>query len=271
MNRKFQISNFKFQIIPLFIVLLFLHTTYYKLHTSPAFAQSAGGIAIDVPIGDANVQDGDIISSTDKGYFLSKTPYDPSIYGVVNENPAVSFQSEGSDNLKPVISSGKAYVRVSTVNGPIKINNYVTSSKIPGVGQLGDKPGFVLGIALEDYAENDPQKVGKILVALSVHYNIPSNKSAVSSNLLEVLKQGVAAPYVSPLTSLRYLLAGIVAIVSFALGFTFFGKVAMTGVEALGRNPLAAKVIEFSVVLHIIMTIGIIIVGLIIAYLILLL
>ncbi|KKW33506.1 MAG: hypothetical protein UY78_C0010G0001, partial [Parcubacteria group bacterium GW2011_GWA1_53_13] len=39
-----------------------------------------------------------------------------------------------------------------------------------------------------------------------------------------------------------------------------------TGVEALGRNPLAGRLIEFGVFLNLFLTLGIIAIGIIIAY-----
>ena len=255
----------------IFLLLLLIH---YSLFIIPSFSlaqeKPAGGIGISVPIFDQKAQDGDIVSTTTAGYILTKTPYDPTMFGVINENPAIAF--ENSDpTTKPVVSSGKAFVRVSTVNGAIKKGNFLTSSLVSGVAQLADKPGFILGSALEDYTETDKTKVSKILVTLSIRFNSPPNSSIIQTNIIEVLKQGLSAPYLSPLSSLRYLLAGVIAVLSFGLGFTFFGRVAKSGVEALGRNPLAAHVIEASVIFHIILTIAIVLVGLAISYLILIL
>lgn len=230
------------------------------------------GIAISVPIIDKNVVDGDIITATSKGYTRSASAYDPSLFGVVNENSAGAFETASGSaepDEKPVVSSGKAYVRVSTSNGAIKKGNFITSSTAAGVGQLADKEGYMLGTALEDYSG---KQVGIILVSLNIRYNAPiANGASRPLNLFQLIKTGVTAPYLSPLTSFRYLLAGLVTIIAFTLGFLFFGKVAHSGVEALGRNPLAARIIEMSVVFHIFMTIGIIGIGLAIAYLILVL
>lgn len=256
--------------------LIFFILTYLIVLIFPkkilAADLSSFGISVFVPIADKNVQDGDIITSTDKGYALSKTAYDPGLYAVVNESPAASFETSDSVNQKPVIAVGKAFVRVSTGNGAIKKGNFITSSTTPGVGQLADKEGNVLGTALEDYGAKDPKTIGKILVSLNIKYNAPvTTVSEKTQNLFQLIKSASSAPYLSPLTSFRYLLAGVVTIISFTLGFTFFGKVANSGVEALGRNPLAARMIELSVVFHILLTIGIIAIGLAIAYLILIL
>ena len=58
---------------------------------------------------------------------------------------------------------------------------------------------------------------------------------------------------------------------SFVMGFVYFGRVARSGIEAIGRNPLASRIIQFNVILHILISIVIVLVGLAIAYLILIL
>lgn len=252
--------------LPVFVFLI-LVSCFVLLRE--AHAQLGEGIAIDVQISSSNVKDGDVISATNKGYIISSIAYDTALYGVVNQNFAAGFKNKNVQNAFPVISSGKAYVNVSSVNGNIKKGDYVTSSTITGAAQKADRNGFILGSALEDYSSADPKQIGQINVAIQVKYNAPS--TSVSNNLLENVKQAASAPYLAPLTSLRYLLAAIVAIAAFVLGFTSFGKVARAGVEALGRNPLASKLIELGVIFNTALTIGIILVGLAIAYLILIL
>lgn len=235
--------------------------------------ETSSGIAVSIPINDKNVQDGDIVSSRNNGYFLSDTPYDPSIFGVVTQNPAVSFENLDSPTAKAVISSGKVYVRVSAINGNIKTKDLITSSTIKGVGQKATQNGFVLGTALENYESRDPKKIGKILVSFNPHYNSDTlpGTSALRTNIFQTIKNAASASSLSPLASLRYLLAALIVIIAFILGFIYFGRVAMNGVEALGRNPLAGRLIQLSVVFNLLLTIGIMGIGLAIAYLILIL
>jgi|SRR5581483_6089873 len=227
------------------------------------------GIAIYVPISAKNVKDGDIISSTNKGYVLSSTTYDSQMFGIVNENAAASFKETNLTGAFPVVSNGKAYVNVTTANGNIKKGDFITSSAIAGAGEKADQNGYIVGSALEDYSSSDKHKVGSILITLNIRYN--ANTTTATNNVLESIKQAAIAPSIAPLTSLRYLLAALIAIAAFILGFISFGRVARTGVEALGRNPLAAKLIELGVAFNTLLTIGIILVGLGIAYLILVL
>lgn len=237
----------------------------------PVFAQEPpSGIAVMVPVADEEAVDGDILCSSDKGYVRCTVPYDPAIYGVLTESPAVSLEATGSGNLKPVSSSGTVLVRVSSRNGEIKVGDFITSSEIPGVGQRADGAGYVLGNALDPSTGSGPDDIGKIYVSLSVRPpGVAATSGPKTRNLVETFRQALAAPVLSPLASLRYVLAALVTIIAFTLGFLYFGKVARSGVEAIGRNPLAGRMIQFSVVLNIFLTLGIVGIGVGIAYLIL--
>ena len=253
------------------IIFVFFLTFFLLAGLLSVFAQTDGivtGIALPVAVEDKNVKSGDIITATSKGYRLSTYAYDPSLYGVVTASPAVSLREKNTSAVS-VISFGKALVRISTINGAIKKNDFITSSKVLGVGQKADVNGFILGIALENYSNSNPNAVGKILVSINPHYN--ATFIGVRANLLQNLKVVAAAPLLSPLTTFRYLLAAIVTIVSFVLGFIYFGRIVRTGVEALGRNPLAARTIQLGIVLNVVLTAGIILIGVGIAYLILIL
>ena len=108
-----------------------------------------------------------------------------------------------------------------------------------------------------------------MLVSLNIHPAV--DLSETGGNLIDVLRRALEAPILSPLVSLRYILAALVMIIAFTLGFVYFGRVARAGVEAIGRNPLAGRMIELTVIFHILLTIVIVGAGVGIAYLILIL
>lgn len=259
-----------------YLIIIGIFLSVFALKGTIVFAEeTSSGIAISIQINDKGAQDGDIVSSKSNGYFLTSTAYEVSIFGVVSQNPAVSFENLGSSTSKLVLSSGKAYVRVSTINGNIKEKDFITSSKTKGVGQKATQNGFVLGTALESYSNNDSKKIGKILVALDAHYSGEAGQGGaggvMKTNLLTTIKDAASATVISPLASLRYILAALIAVLAFVLGFIYFGRVAMNGVEALGRNPLAGRLIQLSVIFNLLLTVGIMGIGLAIAYLILIL
>jgi F0F1-type ATP synthase membrane subunit c/vacuolar-type H+-ATPase subunit K len=229
----------------------------------------SSGVATMVEISEKSVAAGDIITFTENGYKKSTITYDTHIYGVVTENPQIVLEDPTSSTARPVISVGKVYVKVTTTGGEIKPGDLITSSKIPGVGQKAKESGYVLGTALESYSEKDQQKVGMILVGLNIGFN--SRATTISSNLLQNLKLALAAPEVSPVNALRYILAALIVLIGFIFGVGFFGRVSATGVEAIGRNPLASRLIMLSMIFHLSLALIIILVGIAIAYLILVL
>lgn len=246
------------------ILALFLFFTIVR----PTNAQiDSSGLAKTVTITDS-VEQGDIVCADPEGIRRCKGQYKTEIIGVVTQNPSSSFEIE-DENAKLIVDSGVILTKVSSVNGEIKKGNLITSSDTDGVGQLADLNGYVLGYALEDFVSNSPDEIGRILVEVNIHP--AASITNARSNLLQVLRQGLSVPLFEPLAALRYILAALIVLVAFTLGFIYFGRVAKSGVEAIGRNPLAKNAIEVSVILHILITIAIVLTGLFLAYLILIL
>ncbi len=252
-----------------YFLLVILPFAFCLLPFASANVQAADedffGAAQTLEILDKNVPVGSIISAADKGYQMAKNDYDPGIYGVTTNTPAMSLENIPKGNLKYVVYAGQTQTLVSISNGVIKKNDYVTSSGKPGVGIKATANGFVLGTALEDYTD---KTTGKIMINVNPHY-LSSLKTGTSKNIFNILRNARESVYLSPLEALRYLIAALIALIAFILGFAYFGRVAQKGVEAVGRNPLAGKFIELSVVLNVLLTALIIIVGLGVAYLIL--
>lgn len=219
---------------------------------------SSSGVAVSVSLTETNIEDGSVICSS----AVCTKPYDPSVMGVYTENPSILLENTTLIDGKPVISSGKVYVRFE---GSINKGDYVTTSEKPGVAVKATHNGYVLGTALEDFAGPS----GKLLVSLGMRPAVLA--SGASDNLWEALRQGLSSVYLTPLAVLRYIAAMIIVIAAFVLGFAYFGRVARSGVEAVGRNPMAGRTIEFTVILNIVLTIVIMGSGLLLAYIILVL
>jgi len=241
---------------------MFFLLVFWLAAVGPVRAQSVGqGFAVAVSVvGD--VVDGDVVCNYTGEIKRCNTAYDGNIYGVYVAQPALALENLSLTDAKTVATSGKAYVRVSDKNGQIKKGDYVTSSEVEGVGQKAIKSGYVLGVALEDAEE-------RVLVTIEAKQSYVTQQSR--GNLLETIKDAILAPTLTPLASLRYVLAAVIASAAFILGFWYFGRVAKSGVEAVGRNPLAGRLIQFSVILNLLLTGLIMGSGLLIAYLILVL
>lgn len=222
------------------------------------------GVAISIPIGQV-VTSGTVICSTGQTYNPCVKEYDSTMVGVVVADPAVSFES--SDNREGYISilrDGKAKVRVSTVGGSIAIGDKLTSSSLEGTLVKADKSGYILGTALSAYDGGEP---GDVLVAIDIKPVTLTN--GAKNNLIDIIQDGLDGIFLSPLSALRYIAASIIVVAAAIAGFIYFGKVARSGVDAIGRNPLASKAIQMSVILNVVLTMFIIGLGVGVAYLIL--
>lgn len=219
---------------------------------SDASRSVPSGIFMSVSLAEENIEEGDIVSFIDGRYALSVTPFDRNAIGVVNTNPLLSVERlRETEPQVPLAGAGSSLVRVSTLSGPIASGDYVTTSVIPGIGVKAEGFGQVIGVALADFNESNPELIGRIPVRLDFRVASPLTFFTTS-----------------PLATLRYALAFMVAVGSMIAGFVYFGKVSRSGVEALGRNPLAGRMIEFGVFLNLFLTLGIFVLGIAIAYII---
>jgi hypothetical protein len=226
------------------------------------------GVAVSIEPTE-NVEKGDIICLGDGGLGLCDSPYNTSIFGVIVDNPAASIVNEDQTNSVLLQFSGIARIKVTTTNGAIKEGDLITSSEKRGTGEFADRSGYVIGMAMENFESTNPDEIGMVLTAIDIHP--AAGLSGARTNLLQVLRQGLQAPIFDPLDSLRYVLAALILLSSFVLGFVYFGRAAGLGVEAIGRNPLASRKIQFAVFLHVLITIIIVLTGLGLGYLVLIL
>lgn len=262
-------------------VLLLIALLFFLTFTKQSFAQTPPtqnnvnlqdgvgslGVARMVSIGEKDVKDGSLISSSLEGVKLSTIPYDAQILGVVARDAGIIIASSEEKDALPVISSGSVYVLVSSKNGSIKKGDIITSSTIPGVAVKAVKSGYVLGYAKEDYNDSDPNKAGKIAVDLSLHYF--NSRSTLVGTLTDIFKIALLPTKDSPNAIFKYIVAALVVLGSFLLGFLTFGRTAAKGVEALGRNPAASKTIHLGIILNVSVVIIIILAGITVAFFIL--
>lgn len=252
-----------------FLTFLFVFATLVILGRVGYTEGLSTGMALSVVVNDPSVESGHIISYINGEYVLSARKYDEALFGVVTNQPALLMNDTLLQGSVYVVADGEAFVKVSTINGTIKKGDFLTSSEIPGVAQRADMSGQILGLALQDYEVEDSAVIDDILVQLDVRSNVITTNVRV--NLIEALRSGTQAPFLTPLTSLRYILAALIVGAAFVIGFASFGRASGSGVEALGRNPLAHKTIQRSIFLNLILTSFIMLTGLVLAYLILVL
>ncbi len=247
-----------------FTISIFLAALMIPSISEAQFTSS--GLGLYMPISDEDINDGDIICLSDNSLRKCNRAYDPSMTGVISLNPVIAVEDSEIEDGYAVISSGIANVRITASNGEIEEGDYITTSETPGVAQLATNDGYILGIALDPFSG---EEVGTIQIAINIHPAV--GITSARSNLINQLRQGFATPLLEPISYLRYLFAAAMVIISVGLGMTYFGKATRTGLEAIGRNPMAKRLIQANLILSVGLTLVIILVGLGIAYLILIL
>lgn len=247
----------------IFALLLLLLTTYYLLPTT--FAQESSGIEVTsiYEIADAEATEGDIVSVAEGGLIRSNIGFDNKIFGIIQEQPLLLYRDQDTKG-KPVVRSGVTTVNVTTLNGPIKYGDYITSSQIPGKGQKAADSGYVAGIALGNFDGTGSQTVdgprgqvnlGQIAIAVRIEYAELTNPrfagrlfGFVGTTFLE----NVADPRNFG-NAIRYSAAGLIVLLSFTFAFLTFSRSIAKSIEALGRNPLAKSAIQLSIIINIVL------------------
>lgn len=256
------------------LILFLLCTVPCTLHPSLAHAQGIEATTV-YDIADKDAIDGDILISTDKGLVRAPQSYDGRTFGILQDQAVVVYRRVDNTG-KPIVRSGMAVINVTTVNGSIKKGDYITTSDLPGKGQKAILSGYSIGIAMEDFDESTGEKIkagekdavsGKLQVALKIEY-IELSTSKSLSRSFDYLNTALFKNVQDPsrfVQIIRYVAAAIAIIVSFIIGFFTFSRSIPKGMEAIGRNPLAAPTIRFSIILNIIFTIVTALVGIIAA------
>lgn len=253
----------------LFTLTLFIFNIFFCQH-SPVNAQ---GIAIETPVvaDETDIISGMIVSYDNGDYRLSNAPFDPSMVGVIVDDPAMFLDTDtiADGTGRYILETGETSVLVNGENGTINVGDFITASSSEGIGMRAPFSGVILGIALEEamFDSGDNETIKEIGVLVGVRSAIQDTQP--TSNLLSMLRSSSNSFLISPLSSLRYLLAAIVAIGTFILSFGTFGNISGKGIEALGRNPLARSSIQFGIIVNFVLTFLIMFAGLLLAYLIL--
>jgi len=244
--------------------MLFFFFLLFSYNRFEVIAQN-NSISLTIVIeGDVPSEPNGSIVVLDKGvYKISNKKSDPNQVGVITLNPAVTLRRSANQNVYDVNTSGTTLIKATNRNGKITKGDYLTSSDTLGVAQKSTESEYVIGVAAEDFDTES----GNVRVNIEPRYILLN--ASTGTNLLNVVRQSSQSVFLAPVDSLRYILAAIVAIASFLFGFSIFGKITGSGIQALARNPLARSSIQINIIIEFILNIGIIIFGIIVSYFIL--
>ena len=247
---------------------------------TPIYIYADGVIAQDYQSLTGKIKQGQIVSVGGNnivlGVYPTTSPNDNNMIGVADYTGAVSV---GISNTKsvPVISSGIVNVEVSNINGTVKSGDFITSSSIPGVGELNTANGEILGKAIANFSykrylykkyitlngKKNLIYVENIPVVIGISYY--SNSSNFSGIILSLGKKvtGKNVSFFNIILSIIIIISGLITLIygtSVSLKHSFLG---------ISRNPLAKVSIEKNLVFIIASLIFIFLVTLFIGYFIL--
>lgn len=252
-----------------FLLIAFVAISHQPFAINIA-AQQGTEVTYVYDILDEEFVDGDIAVTSAEGIKLANKDYDIHLFGVIQDQPLLTLKRV--DEIGTAIArNGIARVNVTTLNGPIKRGDYITSSAIPGKGQKALLSGYAIGIALEDLDQETAEKttlegkevlLAKIPVALRVEFAEISTSRSLGRSfefLNTYFLKNVQDPE-KTIQVVRYFAAAIAVFIGFLIGFITFTRSIPRAMEAIGRNPLAANTIRFSMMINIglmVLTVGI--------------
>lgn len=258
------------------LVLLIISTVFI---TSQVAAQTTGvDVAFTRQVDDPDAITGDIVEIREGGLTRVSTPYSTKIYGVIQTDSLLIFRKVASNSAQPIARVGIIAVNVTTLSGDIKSGDYITSSSIAGKGQKAIRPGYVIGMALEDFKTEGAETIefegkqlssGSVLVALKPEF--AGVNAGSSGRLLDQLSSQVFKNFDDSESFgrlLRYFIGGLVILVGLLVGFIIFARSIPKSIEAIGRNPLAKSQIQISIMLNILMVVVTALLGIAAAFLI---
>jgi uncharacterized membrane protein len=259
-------KDFIFFSRPRLIIFLLVLVCLFTLITPVVFAQNqeaSFSFTSRFPVSGKTVLDGYIVATTETGFAVTTQAYQQNQAGVVTERPAIEVTTDGEDETTyPIATTGTAVVWVSLSNGEIKKGDAITSSPWEGVGMKATSSGPVLGVALSDVvtpegdAEID-QVITKVRIALN-----PTNSYKIAGATDEGANSDRT---INSTSNIRYVIGAAVIIITIYISLNFFGKLSRSGVEAIGRNPLAFKKIEFGIIINVVVGFLIAILGIAVA------
>ncbi len=219
-------------------------------------------------IDDKDAVTGDIVSlgTANETVSRSKKIFDERMYGVLVVDPIILYRTLST---LPVVHQGDVVVNVTLLGGPILVGDYITSSPLAGKGQKAEGiNGYMLGIALTNFDgkntttsvdfEGKKYPTGTVKVSVGIGPASPvlmKTASGLLGSLQQLAGSGLFKINVDKQAEkvVRYVLAILISIIIISVNYRLFGHNVTTGIEAMGRNPLAKQSIQAMIVFNIIL------------------
>ncbi|MFA5024673.1 MAG: hypothetical protein WC523_07030, partial [Patescibacteria group bacterium] len=131
--------------------------------------------------------------------------YDPTIAGIVSTEPGWILGRETSQKVLLALS-GQVPLKISSINGAIKIGDPITSSAILGTGMKAIEAGPIVAKAMEDFNPDNLAQIipcpqgtpagvvcGKIMVLVNVSWYGGDGSQNIFANLTTKIKDALAS------------------------------------------------------------------------------
>lgn len=254
-----------------FIILSFL---LFVLPVNAQVFSPTVGISILLKSSDqAEAKNGYIVAKDPDEYYITRSYQDPNVAGVIANETDFLYTTDNADDRITIAVDGVTDVWVSNAFGQIKYGDFITTSTDTGVGVKAIENGSVIGYALEPTQEGNDLQLISVQLELSDSWNgseITNDKSLFkkSSDVISNLLSNAESEAQGQSRSFLYLIILVIVISASIFGFLTFGRIAVNGISAVGRNPLAKDTIVKTVVINSLITIVFTLGALIIALLI---
>lgn len=197
------------------------------------------------------------------------------IYGVVIDPSSAPATLENQNSRKVFVATDGTYpVLVNTQQGVIRSGDYVSVSKVDGIGaKATTKQSFVLGQALESFdghsgviSGSGDTAIGRIAVTITPQRNPTAKNAAAVPEPLKRVAESLGGKDLSPMR-IYAALAIFLATAVIAASVLLVGV--RSGMIAIGRNPLSRHYIIEGLLQVIGVAIGVFIIGVFAVYLLL--
>lgn len=218
------------------------------------------GISIELKESDlSEAKNGLIVAKDPSQYYLTRSYQDPNVAGVIADETDFLYTTEDRDQRLTIAVDGVADVWVTNELGTIKYGDFITTSTDTGIGVKAIQNGSVIGYALEATAEGDEPQLISVQLALSSSWDgtlgQQSDVFKQSSDTLSKLLSNVESEAQGQSRSFLYLVVILVVVLASIFGFMTFGRIAINGINAVGRNPLAKSTIVKTILINSFITI----------------
>jgi len=234
---------------------------------------------------DGNLQNGMVVrikkGDPDTVQALTQN-HETEMYGLVvaASDAPVSLSSDDKSQVY-VATFGQYSVLVNTQNGVIHAGDRLVISSYAGVAMKADtKHQVLIGKALQNFSDGSNAEghvklsdgstvaMGRVMTDIGVSRN-PTYSGDVAPGVPHVLVEIASAVTDKPLTALRLYGSLVTVVIDFGLAGAIMYSGIRTGMNSIGRNPLAKKSILKSLFTVILTALVVVFVGLIAVYLLL--